>query len=324
MTSIETFTKAIKAIDGAQPTFGHQPQRTDAFLEMGAFFEQGIRPDQPFDLAQNPNPVWQQIEQRLLTALDGIEQASSQDPPTLWQMYNSGVIVRCGKTVFGMDVIPMLRSYGWPEPDGLTQRIAGLLDFLLITHRHPDHFDAPLVKACLALGKPVLMPASLASQQKPPISLHSMEDGSEMTLHGVHLIGRSAFHVWRDTIEELALTYYEITLPNGYRMLFSGDADYTKVFSKTPNRKIDLLFLPWRNPNAAYEDGDPAQTGTTLDAVTIAINRIQPQHILFEHYAELEHVYQYYPASYDMVAQLQKDLPVPADWLFWGESCPLP
>jgi L-ascorbate metabolism protein UlaG (beta-lactamase superfamily) len=236
-------------------------------------------------------------------------------------MYNSGVIIRSGDVNIGLDTIPMLRSFNWPEPDGLTERMAELLDMLLITHHHPDHYDRRLVAECLKRDKPVFMPESLAREWEDAPTLYPAHGGMQEEQNDHLITARHALHVWREAIEDVPLVYYEITGPQEYTLLFSGDADYTRTFCKTPGISVDLLFLPWRNPNARYEEGHAEQTGTTLDAVRVAVDTIQPKAILLEHYAELEHIYQDYPASYDIALNLKKQLDTtPCDWLFWGES----
>ncbi len=99
--------------------------------------------------------------------------------------------------------------------------------------------------------------------------------------------------------------------------------DYTREFEKTPEQHVDLLFLPWRNPNRFYEDGHSQQMGTTLDAARVALERVAPSAVIYTHCAELQHVYKGFPASYDMALELKRALPVPSELLFWGEKLAL-
>lgn len=324
MMNMDAFKEQLKILDRHGPSFMNNAMREEAFLRIGEFFETTIREGQPFDLAKNPNPVWEIIEARLLKALDEIDQpAADARTITLWQMYNAGVILRQGGVVFGVDVIPMLRTYGWAEPEGLTERIADRLDFLLVTHHHPDHYDRALVRACLDRDKPVALPEHLATEWPGRPTLRAISGGWATTWRDIRITARNAFHVWRDSMADVPLVYYELTLPGEYTLLFSGDADYTKAFEKTPEQPVHLLLLPWRNPNATFEDGHERQTHRTIDAVQMVCDHIQPAQILFEHYAELEHVYGAFPASYDMAVSLRQALQTPADWLFWGESVTL-
>ena len=316
--------KAVSVLARNPPGFRMCPARDAALLNIGRFLERQTRAGQPLDLKKTSAPLWPFILRRLETAMDEAERADlAHDAVTAWQMYNSGVVVKTGDIIIGLDVIPMPRFFGWEEPEGLTLRTAELLDVLLITHRHEDHYDKALVRACLDLGKPVLMPASLAADWGHHIALHGVEHGANMELLDLQITCRQGFHVWRATMDELPLIYYEITTPAGYTFIFSGDLDYTKVFEKTAGRDIDLLFIPWRNPNERYENGRPEQIGSTLDAVKIAVKTAQPRAILYEHYGELDHIYGGFSASYDMALDLKRELAVPSELLFWGEHMAL-
>jgi len=318
------FEKAAAELTRQAPAFRANPARDAAFRQIGRFLETQTRPGQPFDLKKVAAPLWPFIHQRLETAMTEAAEADlAGDAITAWQMYNSGVVLRAGEIILGLDVIPMPRFFGWPEPDGLTQRTAELLDALLITHRHEDHYDKPLVRACLDLGKPVLMPAAMAAEWGHDINLHGVAHGELVELLDLRITCRQGFHVWRATMEELPLIYYELQTPAGFTLIFSGDLDYTKVFEKTPGRNLDLLFIPWRNPNEKYEDGRPEQIGSTLDAVKLALKAVKPRAILYEHYGELDHIYGGFSASYDMALDLKRNLEVPSELMFWGEHLPL-
>ncbi|MFH0953176.1 MAG: hypothetical protein V1873_02475 [Verrucomicrobiota bacterium] len=326
---IETFAKALAVLNAHPPRFEPQPARRDAFLRIGDFLEKSVRAGQPHDLKAKParaasplpSPVWQIVEQRLAKALREIEDA---DLPTetlqAWQMYNDGVIIRAGDVVLGLDVIPMPRFFGWPEPAGLTEKVAGLLDLLLVTHEHEDHYDRQLVGACLRLGKPVFLPEPLARDWGTDPNLFRAGHGGEVELDDLHILARRGVHVWRESADDVPVVYYEVACQKGFRFLFGGDADYTKGMEKTAGADLDLFFLPWRNPSELYEDGHPARIGTTLDAVNIAIERLAPRALLYEHCAELNHVYDGFTPSFDIALDLQRRLPVPSELLFWGET----
>ena len=268
----ESFCSALQTLEKYPPAPALQPARIEAFLQIGRFLEESIRPGAPLDLVLNPHPLWGMIARRLDTALS--EEENNRNPSGGWQlrqMYNSGVLLRKQGITVGIDLLPVLRTYGWPDTHNLTQRTAALLDMLLITHRHPDHYDRALVQACLALGKPVCMPEDLCTEWTKTPNLHPFRHETTVKLCSLQITGRRALHVWRETADELPLIYYEINDPDGHTLLFAGDADYTKDFTCTTGRTIDTLFLPWRNPNNRFEDGSPVQTGTTADALQIAI-----------------------------------------------------
>lgn len=322
--NLDFFLAALLVLDSTTPTFSASQARRDAFLQIGDFLDKTLRPGAVFDLKTSPNPVWGEIEARLLKALDGIEAEPSDAPPTAWQLYNDGVVLTVDGLVLGLDILPMPRGFGWAEPEGLTGRLADLLDVLFITHRHSDHYDKALVRACLERGKPVILPASLAADWADFKTVVPADDGQNLRVAGLDVTARRGFHVWRATMEEVPLVYYEVVCPGGFTFMFIGDLDYSKRIEKTPGREIDLFFIPWRHPNETYEPGHAAQTGVTFDAVQSALDKIQPRALLYEHLAELEHIYDGFAPSYDIALDLKARVTVPSELLFWGEHIRLP
>ena len=317
--------KALEALDTHPPALKHEEKRNKAFLDIAAFLEQYTRAGDTFDLYKvNPNPIWELIAPRLARAVDEIGNADlASDEVWAWQMYNDGVIVKSGEAILGLDIFPMPRYFGWEEPAGLTESLAALFDVLVISHEHQDHYDKALVRACLNLGKPVILPEALARDWENNSLLHFARHGWSYDVVDTGFLARQGFHVWRDTMEELPLVYYEITCRNGFSFIFGGDVDCTKVFENTAGKKIDLLFLPWRNPNKLYEASHPEQIGTTLDGVKIGLSRIEPAALLYQHYAELDHVYEGLPASYDIALDLKRKLGIGSELMFWGEKLKL-
>jgi L-ascorbate metabolism protein UlaG (beta-lactamase superfamily) len=322
--NIQRFADALTTLDSNPPSFRMNEKRHDALLRIGRFFEESIRPGREYDLRQNPGPLRRLVEPRLVAAARDVAAARlGSNQVTAWQMYNHGVIVKAGNVVAGFDLVPITRSFDWDEPAGFTDSLAELLDVLFITHSHGDHYDEPLVRACLQRGKPVVMPGPMAATWAPNPALHAAGNGWTRELCGLRLAAREGIHLWRKAIGDVPLTYYEVACPQGFRFIFGGDVDYTKLFEKTPAANIDLFFLPWRNPNEFYEPGHPAQEATTIDAARIAIERIRPATMLYEHCAELDHVYEGYPASFDIALELQRQIPIPSELMFWGEKIAL-
>lgn len=317
--SLARLDELAGALAQLPPGFAVDPAREQVFLDLDRFFEAAVRPGQPFDLAQRPNPLWQWIDRRLLGTL-----AEAAAPPanpgglTVWQMYNMGLLVRDAETVIGLDLISLPGT--GPE---FTRRTAGLVDALFITHEHPDHYDAALVQACLDAGKPVFLPAPLADARPPHPRLRAMDEFHETAAAGIHVTARRGIHVWAKARTDIHLVYYELAFPSGQALLFCGDLDYTREFEKTPDRALDLLVIPWRSPGARYEPGAAEQVAERKDAVQIAVDRVRPRHLLFSHYAELGHVHDGMEASYAIAAGLKRAVPAPSEWLFWGERLEL-
>ena len=322
--NIQSFADALTTLDSNPPSFRLNANRRDAFLRIGRFLEESIRPGCEYDLKRNPGPLRQLVEPRLVASAQDIAATTlEQGQITAWQMYNHGVIVKSGDVAVGLDVVPITRSFDWEEPAGFTDSLAEVIDILLITHNHSDHYDEPLVRACLQRGKSVVMPEPMAKKWVPNPALHAAGNGWIHRISGLHITAREGIHLWRKVVGEVSLTYYEIACPQGFRFIFGGDVDYTKLFEKTPGADVDLFFLPWRNPSEIYKPGHPAQEATTIDAVRIAIERIHPAAMIYEHCAELDHVYEGYPASFDIALELQRLVPIPMELMFWGERIAL-
>lgn len=318
---LETLEELIDVLDQHPPGFALDPVREQAFLGMDNFFESAVQPGQSYDLSREPNEIWPWVERRLLRALDEAA-APAADPEalTVWQMYNMGLLVRAGNKVVGMDLIPV--PGGSPE---FLNKVAALVDVLLVTHPHMDHYSTPLIRACLQAGKPVFMSSSYARDWEGEPNLHPVDEYLEADVAGIHVIGRRGVHIWTRDRNAIHIVYYEVGFPSGRSVIFCGDLDYTMEFMRTPDHVIDLLVLPWRSPSWLYEPGESRQTADRPAAVQIAVERIRPRFILHGHYAELGHVYDGAPASYAVAAELKKTVPTPpAEWMFWGEHLLIP
>ena len=321
--NLEPLTRTLGRLDALRPTWEDFPERDACFAELAGFLESHIRPGQPFDLkAIHPNPLWMLLEDRLSTALSAWSKVTPGPGGVgcIRQWYSSGVIIDRAGVRLGFDVIPLLRAYDWPDRQDLTGRLADTLDALLITHRHLDHYDADLVRACLARGKPVYLPETVACQWQPQELLHAVHDGDEWIVGDLQLSAHVGPHIWRDTVEELPVCIYSVVGADDQAVVYGGDADYTRLPDLRLDVPVQLYFLPWRAPNAAYESGHELQTGTLRDAFDRLIQRIQPRAVLFQHCAELEHVHDGFPASFDLALDLKQASPVPAELLFWGET----
>jgi L-ascorbate metabolism protein UlaG (beta-lactamase superfamily) len=294
--------------DSGSPHFYRQ------LVEFGRFVERECRPGCRHDLACWPNIFWQKVEAQMLAGLQRFLQADG-DGITMLQWYNSGVFIKAAGKTIAFDLVPVPRYYGWPEPTGLTGQIATAIDALLITHAHADHFDSELVKACLMLNKPVYMHPAAAPAE---LEVIRVADGACYRLDLINIRAHHACHVWRQQRDEVATAAFEADLAGKYRLVFCGDADYTKDLAALAPAP-DALFITWRNPGPQYEDGHPEQTSTTLDAVRLAIARFAPQRLILQHYCELDHVYKGFSASYEMAISLIEKIEVPASVHFWGD-----
>lgn len=292
--------------------------KSDSFhsslIEFGHFLERSIRPGLKHDLKTYPNAFWQAIENRMYEGLNlFIATKAKPGQIIMLQWYNSGVFIKTSETIIGFDILAIPRYYAWPDNLSLTTKIAGMIDALFITHEHEDHFDKVLSAELLKQNKNVFIHSELAKGK-----MTGVKDKECFYFRNLEIIPQFATHVWRTMQNEVLLTAYEVTTADGFTFIFSGDADYTKNFI-SQTKKVDLLFITWRNPNSSYEDGHPDQKGTTIDAINIAIENIKPSRIILEHYGELDHIYKGFEASFDLAVKLIDELPATTDIFFWGD-----
>ncbi len=286
-------------------------------VEFGRFLESNVRPACRFDLACWPNRLWDRLEMRMAAGLDLFLPAlkGKNSEVRMLQWYNSGIMLGYAGTVLAIDILPRLRYYGWPGHGDLTERIADAADALLVTHNHQDHCDRPLLEAMLSRKKPVIMHPAAGEIA----GITGVADGEIFVAGQMRVKAHHACHVWRDKPEDVPLASFEIECGDGFRLLFCGDADYSRGFPAV-KRSPDLLFITWRNPGPEYEDGHPRQKAKTIDAVSRVLEELAPKRLVLEHYAELDHVYRGFSASYEMAADLIARLATPTDIFFWGDA----
>lgn len=316
------FLDAIRMLDESPPVFRPVARRQQAFRQIEKFLSEHTARGRACDLARPDCPIWPPVASRLaLAAAQARDTQLSRGEVHLWQMYNHGVLIKDDEITIGLDMVVMPRKFGWPEDRNLRDLLARTVDLLMITHGHPDHFDHALVQSCLRLGRPVLLPQPLAVELGYDPNLYAMGDGTLVELYDMKIRSWRGYHVWQDSLNAVPLIVYDVTGPSGYRFIFGGDLDYTKPFGRGKIKKgADLMFVPWRSPNALYEPENPGALGRPHDAVRLLVQNLKPKALLFEHYAELEHIYDGLPPSYELALSLQADLPIPSDVLFWGEA----
>lgn len=311
----------LEQLDANPPSFAHSARRSDAFAGIARFLESNIRAGQPFDLKTvHPNPLWQCFEDRLDKALNDLGAPTlSSNAMRVHQWYSSGILLEAGPRLFGFDVVLLHRNFGWEDRFNMTDRLAASLDALFITHCHADHYDELLVRACVHEEVPVYMPVSVARNWKPSPFIIPIEHNAEWLVGDLPVKARHGVHIWRSSFDEVPLLVYEMVLPDETLFVYGGDVDYTKDLAVTPGRAVKAFFIPWRAPNARYEAGDDRQIGTIQQAIEIALERLKPEALFYQHCAELEHMYDGFPASFDLALENKATLPVASELMFWGE-----
>lgn len=123
------------------------------------------------------------IRKRLLS---GIEQVARRNVPAgkvaVTYMYNHGFVVETKETAVGIDLA-----------GPYTDRLAPVLDALVVSHWHPDHFNAALVIAMRKAGKPVFGPghSGMPDQVRKgnyPGGFVFPKDGEQATVRSMKLL----------------------------------------------------------------------------------------------------------------------------------------
>lgn len=174
----------------------------------------------------------------------------------VWHLYNMGYVVKTPKHCFGIDIY---HKYG--------DKLVPYLDFLCITHPHPDHYNDAIVEAMSNAGKPVY--SNFIDNG------YKIDDRAVINPVGdIEIVAKRVHHGANNKI----VTTYQIDCGRATRnkvIFHAGDAyDYTEL-EKT--KDIDI-FIPHTT------------VGLRLRK---AAKKLDPDYILMSHVLEMGH-----PAKY--------------------------
>lgn len=203
----------------------------------------------------------------------------------VWQLYNMGYVVKTQTQCFGID---LYHKYA--------EKLADLIDFMLITHNHSDHHYKPLV-------------AKLEKQGKAVYS-NFLDNGYRVTTGDSFDIGNISIKV--TTVDHNAtlknfVNTYEVNCyakkGKEYVMFFTGDAhNYTQL---NPTGKVDVFI-----PHLAV--------GLNMSE---AVKKINPTEVLMSHILELGHAITKWRWSYEYGINECEKLQRPGVYLpVWGEK----
>ena len=207
----------------------------------------------------------------------------------VWQLYNMGYIVKTQTQCFGVDVYHKH-----------AERLAPMIDFMMITHNHADHQWKPLIAEMERQGKAVY--SNFMDNG------YKVSTGDEFTVGNISVKVTTVDH--NATLKNFVNTYeincYASKGKKGYVMFFSGDAhNYEQL---NPTTAVDV-FIP--------------HLAVGLNMAE-AVKKIAPKEVLMSHILELGHSINKWRWSYEYglneCEKLQREgvyLPV------WGEKIAL-
>ena len=145
------------------------------------------------------------------------------DKPAIWYIYNMGIVVKTKSCTFGIDICHRKAP-----------RLVKVLDFILTTHNHPDHYNMLLLRAMMAEQKPVISNFMLAW------NWYSRDMEKTFKIKDVTIHCTAADH---NKSLPWAVTTFEVVCgegPDAYTIFHSGDCcrhDHLK-----PKGKPDVYF----------------------------------------------------------------------------------
>ena len=172
----------------------------------------------------------------------------------MWQLYNMGYVVKTDKQCFGIDLYHKH-----------AELLAPMIDFLLITHKHGDHYYKNLVELLESQGKAVYS--------------NFLDNGCKVSTGDSFTVGNISLKVTtvdhnnanlKNFVNAYEVNCYAVD-GEDYVILFSGDAcNYEQL---NPLGKVDLFV-----PHLANGLNMPK-----------AMEKIDPTEVLMSHILELGH-----------------------------------
>lgn len=180
----------------------------------------------------------------------------------IWQLYNMGYVVKTKTQCFGIDLHHKHAT-----------KLAPMIDFLLTTHNHGDHYSKALIAEMERLGKPVY--SNFLSNG------YKLKDGDKFTVGNIEIQTATVDH--NKQLRKFVTTYQVNCYAKGkrpYVILFTGDAhNYEQL---NPTQKVDMFV-----PHLAVGLNMPK-----------AIEKINPTTVLMSHILELGHAIDKWRWSY--------------------------
>ena len=189
----------------------------------------------------------------------------------MWQLYNMGYVVKTDKQCFGIDLYHKH-----------AEKLAPMIDFMLITHNHGDHYSKALVEELERDGKAVY--SNFRDNG------HKVKTGDDFTVGNISIKVTTVDH--NATLKNFVNTY-EVNCYDAkgrdYVIFFTGDAhNYEQL---NPTGKVNLFV-----PHLAVGLNMPK-----------AVEKIAPTEVLMSHILELGHSITKWRWSYEYgIAECEK------------------
>lgn len=204
---------------------------------------------------EKEHPALYYLQKATAHALDDISNTKVKQGLAIWHIYNMGYVFKTADACFGID-IHMRES----------ERLADILDFLLITHEHSDHSSGALIDSMIAAQKPVI------TRWRDGTTI--IDKPSDFKFGNCRVKVDIGDHHYKQLDQRNNMLMFQVDCgksANNYTIYHSGDgSNFRKM---TPDQKVDIFIVH-------------VEVGMS---VKDAIGHIKPRMTLVSHVLELRH-----------------------------------
>lgn len=240
-------------------------------------------------------------------ALEEIASTTIETGWRVWKIYNMGFVVKTANFTIGFDVHP-----GWVFQSPLSDRqqttLADMLDVLLISHHHADHYSPSFVEKMTAARKPVILPSpTWRNAASPPAKTRYTQEPYEYH----HLSQGLQIHTYLGAQWRVIRNAVHVVEADGQVIVHPGDNENLQTYDRIIQAHPVDLFLA--NCWADLEN---------------SIKRVKPRAIVTGHENEISHPGRLcwpFSTSLQTLERLRRSAPLlmkqtQAHVLSWGES----
>ena len=176
LSSTMSWDQIYQAMENYPPSFDYGDERLKILQSMDDLIRYSVKHVSDEDRPKLKLWLEEMVEfyrRRVNRGLDALEAIRVDEGVHLFKFYSSSVIMKSAQGTVSLDFCQgPVNNTGEPEDSDLyhsgfyltrrqRDRLAGLVDVALITHRHHDHADFSIARRLVAAGKPVIGPAQL-------------------------------------------------------------------------------------------------------------------------------------------------------------------
>ncbi len=217
---------------------------------------------------------------------------SNDDPVMMWLLYHAHYLFVTGGTRWALDPkLPSEIISGISENMRFTHPLEDL-SFILLSHRHSDHLDIPLLKFLSECSVRFVVPDHMLDvimeRVDPPQELVTTAvTGEPLSIDGVRIVPFPGLHIVREAdgvVRGVECTGYEVET-QGRRLLFPGDVRDYDAAAIAKRASVDVLLAHlWLGRGSAGKDSPPL-----LDEFCRFVTACRPRKIVLGHLYSFQH-----------------------------------